>query len=219
MEKEIYGYIYCISNIHNDKKYIGQVVAWKGKDRLAEHYRQAHYEYYPVTKFRNALKKYPLKDFFAETIDCAYSKEELSKKEKYWIKKYDSFKNGYNSSLGGDGGCSGYKHTKEAKRKISENNRNRIISQSMKDKISKANSGRLINNKIKSKPIDMYDKQMNFLKTFPSISEARRFLSMNDDSSIRRILYNEESKTFCFGFTFMWHKEENIKQKKQMKNY
>lgn len=214
MEKEIYGYIYCISNIHNDKKYIGQVVAWKGKDRLVEHYRQAHYGYYPVTKFRNVLRKYPLEDFSVETIDCAYSKEELSEKEIYWIAKYDSFHNGYNSSLGGDGGCTGYKHTEKAKKKISENNRKRTISQSMKDKISKANSGRLINNKKTSKPIDMYDGKMNFLKTFPSIREAKRFLDLKDDSVIRGILYKNKSRTFCFGFTFDWHKEENVGQTK-----
>ena len=212
MNKEIYGYIYCISNIHNNKKYVGQIVAWKGKNRLLEHYRQAHYGYYPITKFRNALRKYSLEDFHAKTIDLAYSQEELNEKEKYWIKKYDSFNNGYNSTLGGDGGCAGYKHTEEAKKKIAENNRKRKLSQESKNKIGKANHIKLLNRKDISMPIDMYDYYNNFLKSFPSIREAKRFLNIDDDSSIRQILKGNLTRKRLFGFTFKYHKKENIKQ-------
>jgi hypothetical protein len=38
-----------------------------------------------------------------ETFDIAFSKDELNTKEKTWILIYDSFNNGYNNNLGGDG--------------------------------------------------------------------------------------------------------------------
>lgn len=210
-ETGIYGYIYCVSNIHNDKKYVGQIIATKGKDRLAEHYRQAHYGYYPVTKFRNALRKYPLEDFNAETIDVAYSQEELNQKEVYWIEQYNSFKKGYNSTIGGDVGCPGYKHTEEAKRKISENNKKRKLSETAKAKIGAANKYIHRNNE-KSKPIDMYDYYGNFLKSFPSIRECMRFLNLKDDADIRRCL--KKPGTRSLGFCYTEHKEENIMQTK-----
>lgn len=40
-------------------------------------------------------------------------KEELDKYEKYFIQKYNSYENGYNQTLGGDGGILGYKMTSE----------------------------------------------------------------------------------------------------------
>ena len=43
--------------------------------------------------------------------------EEAKAKEKELIKKYDSYKNGYNSTFGGDGSL-GLKHSKETKEKL-----------------------------------------------------------------------------------------------------
>lgn len=40
-------------------------------------------------------------------LDVASTQEELNEKETYYIKKYDSYKNGYNQSFGGDS-MSGY---------------------------------------------------------------------------------------------------------------
>lgn len=197
--KKTYGYIYKITNTITKKSYIGQIVAKKGKDRLLEHYRQAHYGYYPITKFRNALRKYKLEDFKVETIDFALSKEELSKLEKHYINFFDTYKNGYNSSLGGDGGCFGYKHTKEAKAKISENNSKRVISDETKNKMSKAKLGK--ENLKLGKKVNMFHTNGEFLKTFETIQQAGKFLGKREkESTIRRILDGRQ-KTIN-GFTF-----------------
>ena len=50
------------------------------------------------------------------TIVCL--RDEIYEKEKYFIKKYDSFKSGLNSTIGGEG-CTGYKHSKSVRKKIS----------------------------------------------------------------------------------------------------
>lgn len=63
------------------------------------------------SKFANAIRKWGWDSFegsiLEENID---SQEKLNELEKYYIKKYDSFNNGYNSTLGGDG-VSGCTHT------------------------------------------------------------------------------------------------------------
>lgn len=54
----------------------------------------------------NSIKKYSFNAFeVKEEFDVAYSKDELDKKEIYWIKYYKSNnkKFGYNSTIGGDG--------------------------------------------------------------------------------------------------------------------
>ena len=64
-------------------------------------------------KFRNAINKYGWENFKHEIIeDNISSLEEANARERYWISFYDSYHNGYNSTLGGD--ASGTKkHSKE----------------------------------------------------------------------------------------------------------
>lgn len=74
--------------------------------------------------FYNAIKKYGWDELTWSIIDTAEIEEELSEKEKYWIKYYNTyihFKNsmGYNSTLGGEG-TSGYKYSEELKQQMSE---------------------------------------------------------------------------------------------------
>lgn len=50
----------------------------------------------------SAFEKYELDNFIVEEeFDVAYSKDELNDKEKYYIKLFDSFNNGYNKTIGG----------------------------------------------------------------------------------------------------------------------
>lgn len=47
-----------------------------------------------------AFKKYGLENFTFEEIE-EVPQDKLDEREKYWINYYDSYKNGYNSTLGG----------------------------------------------------------------------------------------------------------------------
>lgn len=96
------GYIYKIYNDINDKIYIGQTKKTV-EYRFKEHFRQAQYEkenIRPHTYFHNAINKYGQEHFFVSTLEeCKDSL--LNEKEIYWIQYYDSYNNGYNSTLGG----------------------------------------------------------------------------------------------------------------------
>jgi hypothetical protein len=80
-----------------------------------------------------------------------------------------------NRSSGGDGGT-GYIHTEEFKRKLSEERKGkctrkeRKLSDSTKEKISKKLKGRT---PTWCKPIIQLDKENNFIKEWSSISEAK----------------------------------------------
>ena len=111
------GIIYKYTSPSN-KVYIGQTIH--------EHRRyMTHKRCYGDTKFCRSIRKYGFENFTYEVIftidneDRKRIKEKLDFMERYYIRKYDSFKNGYNMTLGGDGGA-GTKHTEEFKEKISE---------------------------------------------------------------------------------------------------
>lgn len=93
--------IYKITNNINHNVYIGQSV--EVEERIKEHKRIAFRENrstytYPLY---TDMRKYGIENFSFEIIkEC--KKEELNKFELYYIKIYDSFKNGYNQTPGGD---------------------------------------------------------------------------------------------------------------------
>ena len=108
--------IYKCTNIKNGKVYIGATIRILN-ERKNQHIRCAllnkdnHKRY-----FYNAIRKYGVENFVWEIIDNSDNYEELMKKEKYWIKYYNSFgDNGYNSCEGGNN-STGYRHTDEAKK-------------------------------------------------------------------------------------------------------
>ena len=96
------GYIYKIYNDINDKVYIGQTKKTI-EYRFKEHFRQSQYEkegIRPPTYFHNAINKYGKEHFFITEVEkCDNSL--LNERERYWIKQYDSYNNGYNSTIGG----------------------------------------------------------------------------------------------------------------------
>lgn len=90
------GFIYKITNKVNGKSYIGQT-------RYSVEFRwRQHIHKKDNTYFHNALKKYGTENFSIETLEeCDY--KDLSKREIFYIAKFDTFKNGYNLTIGGDG--------------------------------------------------------------------------------------------------------------------
>ena len=100
------GYIYKITCKDTKKIYIGKTEStvqgrWKEHCRAA--FLESHGDYnFP---FHRAIRKYGINNFTIETIDISSDPEELKEKEKYWINFYNSYYDGYNATLGGDGNC------------------------------------------------------------------------------------------------------------------
>lgn len=117
MEK---GKIYKIVNNVNGLVYIGCTIN-SLEQRFNEHlYRCFKTDY--KSKLYNSIKKYGTENFSIELIEeCELNV--IYETEKKYVEKYDSYNNGLNSTLGGEG-CLGYTHSPEIRQKISENVKN-----------------------------------------------------------------------------------------------
>lgn len=98
--------LYKITNIITDKIYIGYTKIGI-LNRLHKHYLNASFGI--DTKFYRAIRKYGIENFKIQSIIDSYNHKEIQNLEKKWIEKLDTYKNGYNSTIGGDGGpvCKG----------------------------------------------------------------------------------------------------------------
>lgn len=96
------GSIYIIKNTINDKVYIGQTIQ-SVERRFNKHKNDSLKDYgvYKTNKFYRAIKKYGFENFYYEILEDNINEERLDEREIYWIKYYNSYENGYNSTLGG----------------------------------------------------------------------------------------------------------------------
>lgn len=106
--------IYKITNMINGKSYIGQSndIKRRWKEHRSKHSWKSNHVIY------RAFKKYGFENFKFEIIEECDVKF-LSEKEKYYIAEFDTYKNGYNETEGGEG-ISGFNHSEETKQKLSE---------------------------------------------------------------------------------------------------
>lgn len=90
--------IYSITNIINNKKYIGQSV------NISQRWR-AHRTRYQIedSYLYRSIRKYGLENFLFEILEEC-NQENLNEKEKYWIKYFNTTnpEKGYNLTKGGD---------------------------------------------------------------------------------------------------------------------
>lgn len=90
------GIIYKVTNKVNGKSYIGQT-RYTLEFRWRQHLHKKDNVY-----FHNAIKKYGAENFSLEVLEeCDVDK--LNSREIFYIAKYNTFENGYNLTLGGDG--------------------------------------------------------------------------------------------------------------------
>ena len=89
-------WIYKITNIINNKVYIGQSIR-PIEDRFKRHISDA-INCKLDTHFARAIRKYGQDKFYYEIIDSASSQDEMNKKEQKWIRFYNSVQNGYNET-------------------------------------------------------------------------------------------------------------------------
>lgn len=188
---ELIGIIYCYTS-PNNKKYIGQT---RNEIKRKSRWLNMRYKYAGGGKIEHSRKKYGPENFTYEVLEriCANSEQELNTKlnlaETYWIKYFDTYKSGLNSSLGGTSTWTenykkahlSHKHSDEVKKRISEKNKlywkskDRHVNTDHLKKVYEENS----------QSIDQYTLDKKFIKTWNSAAEASRNTGI-DKSSIRK---------------------------------
>lgn len=148
--------IYKHTSKTSGKSYIGKTSKTIEK-RLDEHT-------YSVGKganshFKNAIQKYGVEDFISEILEIDVEDENASEREIYWISYYDTYNNGYNMTLGGEG-ASGYKQTDEHKEKRRQANLGLKRTDEQKKNISDAHKGQVPWNKGISYIVDGFETEV-----------------------------------------------------------
>ena len=99
------GYIYIIRNLINNKIYVGQTIL-DSKVRWQRHCSFGTHNQSELNMvIKRALMKYGKENFEFKVIETIENctQEILNQKEIYYIEQYKSFKEGYNSTAGGQG--------------------------------------------------------------------------------------------------------------------
>lgn len=100
----IYMYVIYKINFPNEKVYVGQTNNLK--KRILEHLGEARRG--KDSKVYRAMRKYNITKENFEILENDIASNELAdSREVYWINFYNSYKNGYNSTIGGDVGNGG----------------------------------------------------------------------------------------------------------------
>ena len=202
------GYIYKFENKINGKIYIG-----KTKNIKERIYQHSHITKNKNTKFGNAIRKYGIDMFDFSILITIYSENSnnldviLNCLERYFIKKYNSFYEGYNCTLGGDGTIN-FKHSEETKNRL----RHRVVSEDTRKKIGKAHRGKACHRRLtdkwrnsvieaKSIPIKQFSKDGTFIKQWASITEASLSCKL-PKSCISRVCKGERKS--CGGFIWKY---------------
>lgn len=129
--------VYMIVNKINKKAYIG-ITSQTFKKRYNEGFSNHH-----NIHFRNAVKKYGVKNFDVVLLEKEVEDyEQLKKLETKHIKKYKTSdkRYGYNQTLGGDG-VLGLKRSDESKKKMSKKMKGKIRSKEHRENLSKSKMG------------------------------------------------------------------------------
>ena len=136
--------IYSITHITSNKTYVGLSSCiekrWKKHIKLSKDGDKRH--------LYCAIRKYGIESFKFEILEqCSIN--ELNDKEQYWINKLQSYQNGFNLTLGGNG-VRGHKFSDETKKKISQSV-SKTMTQEHRKLLSNLNLGRKLSDETKLK--------------------------------------------------------------------
>lgn len=205
--------IYKATSATTGKVYIGQTTQTL-QERINQHNSHAYncqYNYH----FHNAIRKYGADDFdYVIVEDNIESIEKLNEREKYWIAHYDSYYNGYNSTLGGEG-CirrddeviaklfrEGY--TTQEIREITGYHRSTIYRSYCASALTEENNQRKSSQTRErcSRPVDVYSLDGIYMKTFESATACGRVFG--NQGLISAICRQEENMLSAYGCLFKY---------------
>lgn len=220
------GFVYLVKNIESGKCYVGQTRRKKAEDRWNQHR-------WSITRpkengvLKRAMKLHGVEKFSFEVI-CEIPNEDLDAREIHEIAERDTIApKGYNLQKGGKltsahpstrerlsqankGKRTGYKHTEESKRKMSEANKgpkNYLFGVKLTDE--QREKRRL--ESTTAKKVNQYTLDEKFIKTWRSVSQVKTELGVKDVSNTCNGVFNTQG-----GFKWTWFtgSEDYVKPEK-----
>ena len=174
------GYIYCITNIQNGHQYVGKTLD-SIEHRLKQHIKDSTKDRCKDRPLYRAINLYGIDSFTIKTLE-EVDHHDLAEREQYWIQKLNTYKDGYNATLGGEGRIL-YNYEDILDKFLSGMLIKEIAEYFDCDphtvtKVIQNNAldGRVNRTKRSSMKVYQFDKNNNFIREFESRNEAARTL-------------------------------------------
>lgn len=195
--------IYLIYNDFNNKVYVGKA-KYGAKHRWKEH---IGYDLNNNQYIHRAMRKYGVEHFFYKVLETNIEMEFLNEREKFWIKKLNSYvPNGYNMTKGGDGGPGRKPLSKQEKEKNARLREQGIIIGPEKNFEQYKQTEKYQEDlRKKCKKVIMLDKDTEeILKVFNSIKEAVLYINQKPSARVGiSNCANGKIKT-SYGYKWKW---------------
>ena len=180
--------VYCIENSINHKRYIGS--SKNIYSRLHAHRAKLVKNKHENIILQNSVNKRGIDIYECYLIEIVEDENLLTEREQYWLNKL----------------IPEYNLTKEVIRNVLSTQSRIQISNTLKEGYA---SGRIIFTH--TSPIDMYDLEGNFIKSFPRIRECAREMNLHA-TSIIRVLKGQYFQCKGYQFRYSWDKDKIMKK-------
>ena len=171
--------IYLITNDINEKVYVGKTNLTI-EERFSSHYKDSQKDRCADRPLYRAINKYGIEHFKVSLIEECDA-DDASQREIFWIAHYNSYKEGYNATLGGDG--TSYCDYPLIEKLLREGKTTTEIAAEVgccKDTVYQvAKNNDLPLNNISYDKVICYDKEGNFIREFANCGEAGKWLVEN----------------------------------------
>ena len=196
-------FIYKITNDINNKLYIGKT-SRTIQIRFHEHVKDSK-KSYTNRPLYDAMNKYGAEHFHINIIDTCYTNEEASEKEIYWIEYYDSYRNGYNATLGGEGVTTLTLNDEEVVKKYKELKSKRAVGRyfQVDEKTIRTILNKYkINFNYKKQIVMMKDDKI--IKVFNGRKDANRYLNINERATgISKALSHVQKTAYGYKWKYL----------------
>lgn len=190
--------IYKITNLFNQKVYIGQTDRLNHRER--EHFYRLEKNEHHNSHLQKAYKKYGKKNFIFEIIEKT---DFLDERELYWVNQYGGINsnNNYNLKDPVDKKWSNYSRVKQSKTMLGENNPNygNKWTEEKKQKLSKMKKNKTLEDRIGKEMAELTKQKM-------SKSQKGRKHSENVKEKIRSANIGEKNPMYGKGHLQMGEK-------------
>ena len=191
--------IYLIINQINGHKYVGQSI--NIKIRFQRHhlcdYKNKNSSVYKI-KLYQAFRKYGIENFEVRILEYCET-ELLDEREKYWIKYFDTFKNGYNSTEGGQNWSENIfsEETKNRRRKTLEKNKSLSCEKHPRSKLTNEEVIKIRQRYIDGESVEqIYSDYKNLYSkdTFKNIIFGRSYKKIGNVPQKEQIRYTNKNR-------------------------
>ena len=202
------AWIYLITNNINGKQYVGKTYHTTIEERWNEHLRDYTKPRCEKRPLYDAMNYYGPEFFSIEPVEYVPPEVDLEEREIYWIAKYNTYHNGYNATLGGDGKryldydliIKTYQEVQNIKETAKMTGAcPESISNILKINNIPIKSSQVIQKERTGKITNMYSLEGEFLHSFKSTHEAARYMVENKLTNCKQSTIKQHIHEVCEG--------------------